>query len=68
MRKFYLSNIIQDLKPKYQDMFKEGRTIHFEMPPFCSGDYTARIYRDNMGLYIKNSENWFKGARDFAVK
>lgn len=47
---------------------KEGDTIVYEMPPFCSGDYTAEVHADEDGdLYIDKSDNWYKGCRDFFV-
>lgn len=57
-------------------MFKEGHTIIFEMPPFCSGDYEAKIHNDELGLYINSEDNYFPtfdgkywsgGARDWQV-
>lgn len=49
--------------------FEEGDEIVFEMPSFCSGDYTATVHRDpKFGLYIDNKDNYFKGCRDFYVK
>lgn len=68
MKKYYLVNIFDKLKDKYKKKFKKGKTIHFEMPPFCSGDYTAKIYEDENGLYIKQEDNFFNGARDFDVR
>lgn len=61
MKKYSLINI--DYK------FQEGDTIIFEMPPFCSGDFTAKVYRDpDFGLYIDKKNNYFKGCRDFYVR
>lgn len=48
--------------------FKQGDTLVFEMPPFCSGDYTAKIHLDSDGdPYIKKSKNFYKGCRDVYV-
>lgn len=48
--------------------FEEGDEIIFEMPSFCSGDYTAIVHHDpKFGLYIQNKNNYFEGCRDFYV-
>ena len=48
---------------------KEGDTIIFEMPPFCSGDYSAEVKRDpDFGLYIDQKDNHFEGCRDFDIR
>jgi len=48
---------------------KEGDTVIFEMPPFCSGDYKAKVFVDNDGdSYIDKKENYYKGCRDFYIK
>lgn len=65
MEKFSLINIANDFNFKFQ----EGDEIIFEMPSFCSGDYTAVVYKDeSFGLYIDADCNWFEGCRDFYVK
>lgn len=43
---------------------KAGDVIYFEMPPFCSGEYSAKIYEDEGGLYINGEDNYFDSARD----
>lgn len=49
--------------------FNSGDVIEFEMPPFCSGDYTAVIYLDSDGdPYINKSENYYKGCRDLFIR
>lgn len=60
--KYYLVN--EEIDP---DDVKEGDTIYFEMPPFCSGEYEAKVYKDEGGLYIKKEDNFFKGCRDFRI-
>jgi hypothetical protein len=61
MKKFSLINIDFD--------FQDGDEIIFEMPAFCSGDYAARVYKDeNYGCYIDDSSNWFEGCRSFYVR
>lgn len=47
--------------------FLENHKIVFDMPPFCSGNYEAIIHKDDNGLYIKKSEAYFDGCRDFSV-
>lgn len=68
MEKYYLVNILKDIKKQERDKFKEGKTIYFEMPSFCSGDYEAKIYKDELGLYIDKDDNYFEGCRDFYIK
>lgn len=68
MNIYYLVNIMQHMKPEYREQFKEGKTIVFEMPSFCSGDYTAKIYKDELGLYINSDHNFFDGCRDFSIE
>lgn len=58
--KFYLVNI-NDAD------FSEGDTIKFEMPPMCSGDYEATVFKDEKGLFIARDKNWFEGCRDYAI-
>lgn len=64
MKKDYLIQVLQN-HSKFLSSLSEGDVIEFEMPPFCSGDYKATVYKDKQGLYIKKSENFFKGCRDF---
>src|SRR5688572_6031623 len=47
--------------------WKEGDTIYFEMPSFCSGEYSAKVYGDGIGLYIKKEDNFFEGCRDYRL-
>ena len=65
--KFYLANILKDINKKYYKDFKEGKTIYFEMPPFCSGDYKAKIHKDKLGLYIDSDDNYFNSCRGWEV-
>ncbi len=67
MVKYYLANVLKDVKENYRKKFKAGKVIFFEMPPFCSGDYTAKIYKDELGLYINKEDNYFKGCRNFTI-
>lgn len=47
---------------------QEGDIIRFEMPPFCSGEYTAVVRKDDKhGLYIDKSDDFFDGCRDYEV-
>lgn len=66
MIKQYLIQIFQQDK-KFLKEAKEGDIIDFDMPPFCSGDYTAKIYKDNNGLYIKKEDNYLSGCRDYVL-
>jgi hypothetical protein len=52
-----------------QEFTKED-TLVFDMPPFCSGDYSAKIYLDNDGdPYIDEDEDYSDGCREmFVVK
>ena len=65
MEKYYLVNIITNLKTELRNMFDGKKEIRFEMPSFCSGDYTAKIYKDELGLYIDAKDNYFRGCRDY---
>jgi len=63
MKKLYLFT-----KDEYKDLdVEEGDSIVFDMPSFCSGDYSAEVMKDEHGLYIKKSDNYLKGCRDFFV-
>lgn len=45
--------------------FKQGDVVQFDMPPFCSGDYSAKVFIDNDGdPYIDKNNNWYDGCRD----
>ncbi len=44
---------------------QEGDVIIFDMPSFCSGDYNAKVHKDDGGLYIKKRNNYLKGCRDY---
>ena len=38
------------------------------MPPFCSGEYLAKVRKDpDYGFYINKDRNFFKGCRDWEV-
>jgi len=64
MEKFSLINVSEDFKLKFQ----EGDVIEFEMPPFCSGDYSAVVKKDkDYGLYIEDGDEYFEACRDFRV-
>jgi autotransporter-associated beta strand protein len=54
---------INDLK----DEACQGDTIYFEMPPFCSGEYSARVEKDENGLYILKKDNFFLGCRSYSI-
>ena len=48
--------------------FKQEDKLVFDMPSFCSGDYTAKIHLDNDGdAYIKKSKSYYSGCRDVYV-
>ena len=65
MKKYYITNEINQYNLG-TDL--EGKTIVFEMPPFCSGDYEAKIYKDEIGFYIDHSSHgYFRGCYDFNV-
>lgn len=65
--KDYLIQVFQE-DPAFLNSLKEGDIINFEMPPFCSGDYSAKIYKDDKGLYINHEDNFMKGCRDFSIR
>lgn len=46
--------------------FKEGDIIYFEMPPFCSGEYSAKVKKDDIGLYFEGN-NYMKSCRDYRI-
>lgn len=56
------------MKPEHKNMFDNKKEIVFEMPSFCSGDYTAKLYRDELGIYIDAKDNYFKGCRDYDTR
>lgn len=60
MNKYYIVN-------ENIEGVEEGDTVYFEMPPFCSGEYEAKVYKDEKGLYINKEDNFFEGCRDFRV-
>ena len=66
MKKTYLAQILQD-EPVIFSNITVGDIIEFEMPSFCSGDYLATVYGDELGLYINASDNYFEGCRDFEI-
>lgn len=48
--------------------FKEGDVLFFDMPPFCSGDYSANIYLDSdQDPYIDKKDDYYKGCRDLWI-
>ena len=65
MQKYYILNEIQQYKA-LKDI-QAGQTIVFDMPPFCSGDYSAKVEQDEAGLYIYKRDAWFTGCRDLYV-
>lgn len=65
MKKYYITNEIVEYN--LTDI-GEGDTIVFEMPPFCSGDYSAKVYKDDIGLYIDHEDKFFEGCRDFSIR
>jgi len=52
---------------KPEDIFevKAGDKLIFDMPPFCSGDYEAKVKEDQLGLYVKSKDCWFEGYRNY---
>lgn len=61
--RFYISEWFDKKKE-----FKDGDVVVFDMPPFCSGDYSAKVYIDNDGdPYIKRSLNFYDGCRDLYI-
>lgn len=64
MKKSYLISI------EYIDLntISIGDRIVFEMPPFCSGDYSAVVQEDDRGLFIDKDDDFFDGCRDFTIK
>lgn len=67
MKKDYLVQILQD-NEAFLRKLKEGDIIEFEMPSFCSGDYSAEVFKDESGLYINRANNFFSGCRDFDIQ
>lgn len=65
--KDYLIQVLQK-HSKFLRSLKKGDIIQFEMPPFCSGDYEAKVRKDKNGLYIYKEDNYFNGCRDFNKK
>lgn len=64
--KDYLIQLFQD-DPDSLNEIKEGSVIVFEMPSFCSGDYKAKVYKDDQGLYINSEDNHLDGCRDLFI-
>ena len=51
-----------------EQKFTVGDKVEFEMPPFCSGDYSAIIYIDAEGdPYISKDNDYYDGCRDLCV-
>lgn len=67
MKKDYLVQLFQN-DQKFLSSCREGDIIEFDMPPFCSGDYEAKIYKDENGLYIKRKDNYLGGCRYYFLK
>lgn len=57
MEKFYIDN----------NDVKEGDTIYFEMPPMTSGEYSAKVYKDDKGLYIDQKNNYFGSSYSITI-
>jgi hypothetical protein len=54
---------------KNSQSFNDGDIIEFEMPPMCSGDYSAVVYLDSDGdPYVDNMDSFFKSCRDYVIK
>ena len=64
--KQYLVQILQNNK-KLLSEAKENDIIEFEMPSFCSGDYSAIIQKDSNGLYISKEDNYLSECRDYKL-
>ncbi len=60
MEKYYLVN-----EKPFE--VKEGDVIYFEMPSMCSGEYDAKVYKDERGLYIDKKDNFFHSCYDFRI-
>ena len=60
--KYYITEHL----PYLTDIQKDD-IIFFEMPSFCSGEYSARVYKDDYGFYILSKNNFFKGCRDYVL-
>ena len=65
-KKIYLNNLFQDDLELFKSI-ENGDVIDWEMPSFCSGDYQAVVYEDELGLYIKSKDNYYKGCRDLYI-
>ena len=49
--------------------FEVGDRVVFDMPAFCSGDYSAKIHLDADGdAYIKKSESYYRGCRGVYIQ
>lgn len=46
---------------------KESDVIDFDMPSFCSGEYSAVIYKDENGLYINKKDNFLNSCRNYTL-
>lgn len=62
MSKSYITEYI-----KYLPDIKENDIIYYDMPSFCSGEYCAKVYKDEYGLYILKKNNFFNSAYDFRL-
>ena len=46
-----------------------GDEMVFEMPSFCSGDYSAPIYFDEFGIpYIRKEDSYLSGCRSWSIR
>ena len=46
---------------------KEGDIIYFDMPSMCSGEYKAKVCKDEFGLYIDESDNFYDSCYDYRI-
>lgn len=62
--RFYIKKLF-----KKGQKFNDGDILVFDMPPFCSGDYSTVIHLDNDGdPYIDKSESYYEGCRDYYIR
>lgn len=65
MSKAYLKKYISK---EGLDQIAEGDLVVFDMPGFCSGNYQAKVKKDEDGvLYINKKNCFFNGARDYYI-
>lgn len=54
---------------KKDEKAKEGDTLIFNMPPFCSGEYSAEVYVDSEGdAYINKEDSYYDGCRSLFLR